>query len=150
MKPVFGNVHFGGFLMPFFLAILAMIVTAIYVSFNWEENYGDSQSVMDQFKNFGRGAYMICTNAKMARCCAVVSLFESAMFIFVLNWTPVLHQGAEVPPFGMIFSTFMMSCMIGASIFSLCSKYNANTVLGFALAVASAAMLMPAYVGMSQ
>merc|ERR1719409_564162 len=92
---------------------------------------------------------MICTNAKMARCCAVVSLFESAMFIFVFNWTPVLHQGAEVPPFGMIFSTFMMSCMIGASIFSLCSKYNANTVLGCALAVASAAMLVPAYIGMS-
>merc|ERR1719218_367755 len=93
---------------------------------------------------------MICTDLKMALCCITVALFESSMFIFVFNWTPVLKQGPEVPPFGMIFSTFMMSCMIGASICALCSTVQTKKMLSIALVLAATAMIMPAHVGMSE
>merc|ERR1719217_1665927 len=92
---------------------------------------------------------MICSNMKMAMCCAVIALFESSMFIFVFNWTPVLKQGPEVPPFGMIFSTFMMSCMIGASICTLASNVQTKKMLCIALVLGAAAMLVPAHAGTS-
>merc|ERR1719159_438511 len=43
-----------------------------------------------------------------------------------------------------------MSCMIGASIFGLCSKFQTKKVLCIALISAAAAMVMPAYIGMSE
>merc|ERR1719240_1780408 len=105
---------------------------------------------MRQFANFGTGAIMIASNLKMSLTCSVIALFESSMFIFVFNWTPVLKQGAEVPPFGMIFSTFMMACMIGASICALCSNVQTKKMLCFALVLGAAVMLIPAYGGMSE
>merc|ERR1719473_1377348 len=92
---------------------------------------------------------MILSDAKMALTCAVIALFESSMYIFVFNWTPVLNQGGEVPPFGMIFSTFMMSCMVGASLCALFSNVQTKKMLCIAIVVAAAAMLTPAYAGMS-
>ena len=44
------------------------------------------------------------------------------MFIFVFNWTPCLmEEGEPVPPFGHIFSCFMIMCMLGSRIFSYLS-----------------------------
>jgi len=146
---IVGNIYFGGYLMPFDAAIVCMLIGGTYVALNWDENYGDSQDVMQQIKSFGSGSIMICTNLRMALCCITIALFESSMFIFVFNWTPVLKQGTETPPFGMIFSTFMMACMIGASVSVLCSNIQAKKVLCGALILGSTMMLMPAYVGMS-
>jgi len=150
MKTIVGPVHVGGFLMVFDAAIVCCIVGGIYVALSWEENYGDSEGVVAQLTSFKKGVSMICTNLKLAMCCGVVALFESSMYIFVFNWTPVLHHdGADPPPFGMIFSTFMMSCMIGSSIFALCSHFKTKLVLFAALCVACCAMLLPAGLGMS-
>lgn len=150
MAPLFGNFHVGGFLMPFDVAIICLFIGGTYVAIRWEENYGEATGALEQFKNFGEATVMICTNIKMAMCCAIIALFESSMYIFVFNWTPVLKQGESVPPFGMIFSTFMMSCMIGASVFGLCNRADTKKALCVALISAAAAMLMPAYIGMSE
>lgn len=150
IKPVFGAVHFGGFLIPFFVAILCKVVCAIYICLNWEENYGTTEGIVDQLQNFGRGLRMVCSSGKMTRCCVIVALFESAMFIFIFNWTPVLRQGGQKPPCGMIFATFMMCCMMGASLFGLCSKFKPTTMLSGAICVAACAMLFPSCIGISK
>jgi len=146
---IIGNFNVGGFLMPFDMAIISLLIGAAYVSMNWDENYGDAKGVMDQFKGFGTGTLMICTNLRMALCCITIALFESSMFIFVFNWTPVLHQGSEVPPFGMIFSTFMMACMIGASFSALFSNIPTKKMLCGAT-LGAAVMVVPGWVGMSE
>merc|ERR1719238_608169 len=105
--------------MAFDLAIVALLIGGTYVAISWDENFGDSNGAFEALKDFGRSAVLIATSVRMGLCCAVIALFESSMYIFVFNWTPVLHQGATPPPFGMIFSTFMMCCMIGSSIFAL-------------------------------
>eukprot|EP00930_Biecheleria_cincta_P039113 TRINITY_DN26904_c0_g1_i1.p1 TRINITY_DN26904_c0_g1~~TRINITY_DN26904_c0_g1_i1.p1 ORF type:complete len:448 (-),score=74.92 TRINITY_DN26904_c0_g1_i1:28-1371(-) len=150
MKTISGPFHAGSFLMAFDAAIVCCIVGGIYVAVSWEENYGDSEGMMAQLWSFKKGVSMICTNLKLAMCCGIVALFESSMYIFVFNWTPVLHHdGGAAPPFGMIFSTFMMSCMIGSSIFALCNHYKTKLVLFAAISVACCAMMLPAYLGMS-
>eukprot|EP00746_Dinoflagellata_sp_MGD_P094774 gnl/MRDRNA2_/MRDRNA2_37816_c0_seq1.p1 gnl/MRDRNA2_/MRDRNA2_37816_c0~~gnl/MRDRNA2_/MRDRNA2_37816_c0_seq1.p1 ORF type:complete len:453 (-),score=65.49 gnl/MRDRNA2_/MRDRNA2_37816_c0_seq1:25-1383(-) len=150
MTPIFSQFHIGGFLMPFDVAIVCLLIGGTYIATNWEENYGDAEDAVKAVKNFGTGAMMIATNAKMALTCGVIALFESSMYIFVFNWTPVLKQGPEVPPFGMIFATFMMSCMIGASICALCSSVQTKKMLFVACVLAATVMIMPAHVGMSE
>merc|ERR1719388_757129 len=44
----------------------------------------------------------------------------------------------------------MMACMIGASIVALCDSKQTKKVLCLALMVAAIAMLVPAYIGMSE
>ena len=50
----------------------------------------------------------------------VQSLFEGAMYSFVFMWSPALMQGADAradkPPFGQIFATFMVCCMLGSQV----------------------------------
>merc|ERR1719265_1579530 len=150
MKPFMGSIYFGGLLMPFDVAIVCLLIGGSYVAMNWEDNYGETRNSFDQLKSFGTAAVMICTDLKMALCCGVIAFFESSMYIFVFNWTPVLKQGSAIPPFGMIFSTFMMACMIGASVFGLCDSKQTRKVLCVALGTAALAMLVPAYLGMSQ
>jgi len=146
---IIGNFYMGGYLMPFDAAIVCLLIGGAYVAMNWEENYGSAQNPMDQLKGFGTGAIMICRDLRMSLCCICVALFESSMFIFVFNWTPVLSQGPDTPPFGMIFATFMMACMIGASVSALCSNVPATKMLCGAT-LGSAVMIVPAWVGMSQ
>merc|ERR1719201_1443088 len=49
----------------------------------------------------------------------IVATFEGSMYAFVFNWTPALQSETVPPPYGLIFSAFMMACMCGASLFSL-------------------------------
>jgi len=147
---IIGNFYMGGYLMPFDVAIVCLLIGGAYVAMNWEENYGSAQNSMEQLKSFGSGAQMICNDLRMALCCMCVALFESSMFIFVFNWTPVLSSPtSDTPPFGMIFATFMMACMIGASVSALCSNVPATKMLCGAT-LGSAVMIVPAWVGMSQ
>ena len=54
----------------------------------------------------------------------VQSLFEGAMYIFVLQWPPsminVVSNGAV--PFGTVFSCFMASCLLGSTLFGALIK----------------------------
>jgi len=50
----------------------------------------------------------------------IQSMFEGAMFTFVFMWTPALTRtGAVDLPHGWIFATFMVSVMMGSSIFKI-------------------------------
>ena len=56
---------------------------------------------------------------------AVQSLFEGAMYIFVLQWPPAVKAAiqasrfgpAAATPFGAVFSCFMACCLLGSTAF---------------------------------
>ena len=101
--------------------------------------------------------------------CAVTSLFEGAMYVFILLWTPVLrglssdgedddihsqqqsddtnnsnHYNNE-PPLGIAFATFMVCCMFGTSVFSILSTkmgLRPSRILVFILALSSLSCLV--------
>lgn len=74
---------------------------------------------------------MVVSDPKIACVGAVQSLFEAAMYIFVLQWPPAISSAvaavykgaASVVPYGTIFSCFMACCLMGATLFS---KINNN------------------------
>jgi len=92
------------------------------------------------------------------------SLFEAAMYIFVLQWPPAITKTlskafaattaagvaavAPATPYGKIFSCFMASCLLGSTIFSQLSNLSIPTETSTAgmLSIATLAMGTAAFV----
>lgn len=81
-------------------------------------------------------------SADIYQCGIISSLFEGSMYIFVFMWSPALKSNENVdPPFGLIFSTFMVSCMAGSSLYSIqVEKYKGEQMAVALFAVAACAM----------
>lgn len=126
----------GGYLGPFDVSLCALVLCGLCATSLWEENYGESSDDDDSSKggkNSGvgalKGAFEATTRSPDILSCGIISsLFEGSMYIFVFMWTPALtalakeevgEENFEGLPFGVIFSTFMVCCMAGSSIFSI-------------------------------
>eukprot|EP00978_Attheya_sp_CCMP212_P028273 scaffold97255_cov49-Attheya_sp.AAC.5 len=164
MTPMFSDVDKesaimfkGGYLNPFDFALCALIFCGVGAVFLWEENYGDDQGQDDDnHGDEGKSSKwhdalknaLIATvrNRDIMLCGIISSLFEGSMYVFVFMWTPALQaltEDKDSLPFGLIFSTFMVSCMAGSSLFSLAIQKVKGEVLGvLVFAGASIAMLI--------
>jgi MFS transporter, MFS domain-containing protein family, molybdate-anion transporter len=79
----------------------------------------------------------------------VQSLFEAAMYIFVLQWPPAISSAVAKAfgensgtPYGAVFSCFMACCLFGSTLFGQLAKMGVSTesfTLGM-LTVATLAM----------
>lgn len=126
---------------PFDLSLLVLVCGTIIVLKTWEENYGDQFAT--GFSNFRDAWAVLVSNEKVALLGIIQSCFESAMFIFVFEWTPALEsslpEGSAIPH-GLIFAIFMVCIMIGSNIFkSLCNwqpvEHFARMVFGVSAVV---------------
>lgn len=123
--------YFGGFVNPFDLALTVLCVCGVFAAVLWEENYGDDGGDKKNKKPFYDGFksafFTTMQTSEILLCGIICALFEGSMYIFVFMWTPSMtdltkaaNPDADVNlPFGVIFSTFMVSCMAGSSIFSI-------------------------------
>lgn len=127
-----------GFVAPFDVSLTVLIVMSIIVVFTWPENYGNKSSNMRE--SMTKAAQAIKSDRKVLCLGLIQSLFEGSMYVFVLEWTPALTppepvQGAQRAllssdeegstgeiPHGHIFAGFMVSVMIGSSLFKILSK----------------------------
>jgi hypothetical protein len=153
MHNTFGNVYFGGYLNPFDLALVALVICGLGARSLWDENYGETgkNTVGKDDGNKEGGKWYgglkdafttTIRNRDILFCGLISSLFEGSMYIFVFCWTPLLTSFAGDAdanlPFGLIFSTFMVSCMAGSSIFSiLVEKYLIEKLAIFLFAFGS-------------
>jgi len=152
----FGPLHYGGWTFPFDLSALCQVVAGLYIAFNWSENYGEQPSADDETRaeeeqKGGESLMQAFFKAKVLLCCALVTCFESSMFLFVFSWTPALAPGGDTAqlPNGIIFTTFMMASLCGSAIYSMCSKVQSRHVLLCVFCVAAAALSVPALLGVS-
>ena len=108
-----------GPLSPFLLAV-PVLVTSAAVLFTWEENYGNkvgslTESPVDVLR-------MILEDKALLLLGGVQTCAESAMYIFVFLWTPVLDtEAGERMSLGWAFSCFMLSLMVGSQVSRLLS-----------------------------
>jgi len=147
-----GLFHYGGWCIPFDLSMLCQIIGGIYIALNWDENYGEQNDGSSAGSPWTAGSLRSALLKKEVLLCgAIVTCFESSMFIFVFSWTPALSPNGDhsLLPCGLIFATYMMACMSGASIYRLCSSFrNVHIVLGVT-ALAAIALSVPAVIGIS-
>ena len=119
------TLYMGGYLNPFDFALVALVLCGLCVMSLWEENYGESSSTKSdesssQWYDGLRSAFVTTVRSQDILLCGLISsLFEGSMYIFVFMWTPALREEKEELPFGLIFSTFMVCCMAGSSLFSI-------------------------------
>jgi len=135
-----GSVYIGGYITPFDLANCFLILCMLLISKTWSENFGQNTGGGGDFV----GALNVILEKKQILLCGLIaSSFESSMFIFVFNWTPCLmEEGQPVPPFGHIFSCFMIMCMLGSRIFSFLSGIMSIEKIGVITMAISAASHM--------
>lgn len=157
MKQITQTIYMGRLLNPFDLAIASLVVSGLGARFLWAENFGESSAQAGARQDEGKGEEkwygglknaLIATmrNRDIMLCGIISSLFEGSMYIFVFMWTPLLkafivNPEEEVLPFGVIFSTFMVFCMTGSSLFSILVGQYSVEKLGVAIfAVGAVAM----------
>merc|ERR1719183_2577827 len=110
----------------------------IYIANKWSENYGQSDG--QGGGSFGKALSAILDDKKILLCGLICSSFESSMFIFVFNWTPCLMEKDQpVPPFGHIFTGFMVFCLLGTRVYAYLSKSLAVEEIGLLVMLVSVA-----------
>jgi hypothetical protein len=160
--------YVGGYLGPFDVSLVALVVCGILAAYLWEENYGggksdggDSESDDGKADSTAagalKGAFETTVRSPDILSCGIISsLFEGSMYIFVFMWTPALTTLAKAEmgdkfeglPFGVIFSTFMVCCMAGSSIFSIAmERMKPEQLAVIVFGVAASAFLMVVYSG---
>jgi MFS family permease len=133
-----GGMYYGGYVTPFDLANMVLISCMLYITSNWSENFGESSSKAGS--NFTSALSAIVDNKKILLCGLVASSFESSMFIFVFNWTPCLmEEGQPVPPFGHIFTGFMIFCLLGTRLYAYLAGTMAVEKIGLVVMIVSGA-----------
>ena len=120
---------------PFLCAIPFLVISGVYMAVAWEENYS-TQPKTSFNKSCSAALREIVTEPKIFLIGAIQSLFESVMYIFIFIWTPVLSPAQ--PPFGIVFSCFMVCIMVGTSLYHILVRHNlpVTNLLGFAITFA--------------
>ncbi|XP_012936569.1 molybdate-anion transporter [Aplysia californica] len=143
-----------GFVAPFDLSLAVLLIMVVVIIATWSENYGDRSSDLSQ--SFSTALKTIREDPKVLCLGLIQSLFEGAMYCFVLEWTPSLSiiykpstQGGMVEdhtdiPHGHIFAGFMVALMIGSSLFKVLSEYTSvESFMRVVFLVASLSLITP-------
>jgi len=133
-----------GFVAPFDVAIVVLLLMTILTIATWNENYGDTSS--NTKANVKLAVKHIIHNRKVFCLGTIQGLFEGAMYTWVLEWTPALsgEDNLYAIPHGIIFTGFMLSVMIGSAVFKLLShKFAVESFMRPVLFVASLSLLVP-------
>jgi len=119
---------------PFELGIVFLVASAVVSGLFWKENKALSAAATDDTppkdsntakKGSIKEAFdIVRSDQKLILVGAVQSLFEAAMYVFILQW-PAAVAGAiktffgdsAVTPFGTIFSCFMTCSLLGSLLF---------------------------------
>ena len=127
-----------GFVAPFVVAIFPLAIVGLVVSCSWSENYGNQQ--LKLLSSLSKGLDLIRSDSRIAALGLGQSLFEGSMYTFVFMWTPALKTVAEIEAeesgkeikgstsdyLGLIFAVFMVSVMVGSSIFQIFAAKRDN------------------------
>lgn len=138
-----------GFVAPFDVSISVLTIMILVIVFVWVENYGDQH--VDFCQSLKSALTSIRTDFKILCLGLIQSLFEGAMYVFVIKWTPALSGAisndssmSSTIPHGIIFASFMLCIMIGSSIFKLISKYSSTeSFMRIILGISALTFMMP-------
>jgi len=140
-----GTWYYGGYCAPFDLSACCLVIGLILTTALWRENYGGSSETDLPCKDIQTPIRQMSEDVSIPLTGIVISLFEGSMYIFVFNWTPMISSSTSgTPPFGLIFSIFMVACMGGSQLFAVATHYtSSHRLLIFVLITSSVALVTP-------
>lgn len=139
---------------PFELSTGFLGAGGLLAALLWKENLAAKSSTDDDSggkPSIKDAINVVRADPKIMMVGGVQSLFEAAMYIFVLQWPPAIAaavaksfgEGAGTP-YGTVFSCFMACCLFGSTLFGQFAKMKGPTTEGV-----TAGMLTVATIAMS-
>jgi len=143
----------GGATGPFELSTLFLVAGGVLAAFLWGENKATLKP--SETTSIQEAVDVVRQDPKIMLVGGVQSLFEAAMYIFVLQWPPAMAAAVErafpsvvdgvggaITPYGTIFSCFMACCLLGSTLFGQLAAARVPTEKSTVamLGVATAAM----------
>lgn len=142
---------------PFTTSIAFLLIGGLLAALSWRENVAveaatSVESSIKSQSSIGDAIRTIFNDRRILMVGAVQALFEGAMYIFVLQWPPMMKAAIQavawpnlsqlVIPYGKIFSCFMACCLLGSSIFGALQKarFHAETSTAMMLTAATLSM----------
>jgi len=109
---------------PFEISVVFLVAGAMVAMWQWKENVAPVSDLTKEGPTIADAWRVMLKDKKVMLVGAVQSLFEGAMYIFVLQWPPsMIAVVANGPvPFGTVFSCFMASCLLGSTLFGALMK----------------------------
>lgn len=144
---------------PFQVSPLFLILGGLLTALFWDENKaspaaGSEDNKGQKQQTIWDAVAVIRSDGRIAFLGGVQSLFEGAMYVFVMQWPPTMNRAIQqafgksaITPYGTTFSCFMACCMAGSTIFGIMSNkkkkgktdtsLEASTIILLALACLS-------------
>lgn len=142
---------------PFELSTGFLVAGGLLAALLWKENVAAKSTSDDSGSkpSIKDAIGVVRADPKIMMVGGVQSLFEAAMYIFVLQWPPAIAaavaktfgEGAGTP-YGTVFSCFMACCLFGSTLFGQFAKMKGPTTEGVTtgmLAIATLAMSTATY-----
>lgn len=126
---------------PYMLAVPFLIFAGIIVFTHWNEN--SAVHKVKFRKQCGEGFRKIVTEEEIFMIGAVEALYESVIYIIIFLWTPILEPGK--PLLGIVFSSFMISILIGQAFFQIIvakQKLSVSVLLMISIGIAFTANII--------
>jgi len=118
---------------PFELSTGFLGVGALLAALLWKENVAEGSDSSSK-PTIREALNVVRKDPRIMAVGAVQSLFEAAMYIFVLQWPPALTTAitkafgdGAVTPYGTVFSCFMACCLLGSTMFGYFTKKGTKT-----------------------
>ena len=140
---------------PFELSTVFLALGGILATVLWKENVADSTGGLSGNSNQNNkptirdAVKVVAADPKIMLVGAVQSLFEAAMYIFVLQWPPAVSSAIQsvfgsnaITPYGTVFSCFMACCLLGSTLFGQFAKSGIRTESFTTVMLASATIAM--------
>eukprot|EP00542_Grammatophora_oceanica_P008775 CAMPEP_0194065788 /NCGR_PEP_ID=MMETSP0009_2-20130614/85664_1 /TAXON_ID=210454 /ORGANISM="Grammatophora oceanica, Strain CCMP 410" /LENGTH=542 /DNA_ID=CAMNT_0038718673 /DNA_START=78 /DNA_END=1706 /DNA_ORIENTATION=+ len=134
---------------PFELSTLFLLSGGLLSAFLWKENVAEKAGGGGGKPSIREAIQVVKADPKIMMVGAVQSLFEAAMYIFVLQWPPAITKaigkafGEGFPtPYGTVFSCFMACCLLGSTLFGQLAKMGVPTESSTAAMLTAAALAM--------
>lgn len=136
---------------PFELSVGFLAMGGLLTALLWGENKAEGTNGDDTKPSIKDAVEVIRKDPKIMMVGAAQSLFEAAMYIFVLQWPPSIMRaigrayGSDATtPYGTIFSCFMACCLLGSTLFGQFAKMGVATEESTASMLTTAALAMGA------
>ncbi|KAI8904373.1 hypothetical protein EDD86DRAFT_194854 [Gorgonomyces haynaldii] len=118
-----------GLLGPFYVATFVLLIAFCLILLWWTENYGTRKESNTFLLGLEQCTHWHILSVGMIQCC-----METAMYSFVFLWAPVMERQMEHVPFGLVFSSFMLSLMCGSLIVKKIHDPRYLLLLAFSIA----------------
>jgi len=123
---------------PFELSTGFLAMGGLLAALTWKENVakntGNGEGESSKKTSIKDAIKVVKEDPKIMLVGGVQSLFEAAMYIFVLQWPPAVSRAVTTAfgegaatPYGTVFSCFMASCLFGSTLFGQLAKMSVPT-----------------------